>query len=381
MEEEQQSKLVDLGMILPIGNELEPILGQREITVAFLNGLLRKRKILSNSQDKEEVIQLYKELVLTPIEIKAILQQLREKEENLKIRNEKIELANPEVKLSEIANNELVNIRKIGGDLYGNFNIVGTPSFARNTTGSTQTLTLSYTLEKRATNADYIKSRRRYQSEIALTKKTGSSKVIITSKYSANETREINSKLIKKILKKGKKDKLVKKKPSEKITFGCFTNAFRVRFLLDCLNCDHSAFFFDKITDLDLKPDENLDLNEQEKLAWISDKVSTIRLSGQKLEETFFITDNKCHPYILIWRLEVRFRFSSTECKGMFKVLFIFTGNPRSLKDNYRFDYSISEFKLDSNFPGQPSEDVLKSRFQKSINDSVEKSYSANKGR
>lgn len=371
------NKLVDLGIVLPVGLQLKPLISHPDVSTAFLKKILRERGVLCVSEERKDILVCFFQIILTPQEFKLILHQIKTREESLKERDEAVELNDPNIELSSIANDNYMNLIDIGEDPYGNYSIVGAPAFTVVDEGiGVQKAVINYTLERRSLDSDYIQARRKFKANIELVRTKGEAQVTIVSRHSCLETKVINNKAIKQFKKTAKKKGLVKRAPSQSITFGCFTNAERIHFLLGCLNCSgHSDFGFDKITDLDLKPDSSLDLSKQDKLSWIKDKVSAIRLKGKALEDTFFVTDIDCHEYILIWRIQCQFQFSNKFGKGFFRVTLDFDNYARKANSRSRFQLSITEIKFDSDFSNESSEAELNKKFAARLHEAKEAVY------
>jgi len=110
------------------------------------------------------------------------------------------------------------------------------------------------------------------------------------------------------------KQMITDKNAMKKILFKDFSNEDRIVFLFRLsTHLDNNTFNCIEIGDVSLKPENETDLPE--KISWMN-QIKKLLMSGQKLNETFFIKENTYHKHIAIWSIDAKFEYIYNGTKG-----------------------------------------------------------------
>jgi len=336
------TNLNDSGIFTPCGDELALLLNQPEISGAFIRNILKERGMLVSSLDKAILNEHLILSFLSPSELDALLNEIKSKEETLKLRTTIHEVTTADVSLSAIVPRQSdIKFNESCKDPHGNYIIEGNPSFKKI---NDETYLLDYSLIRNHITANWIKSHPKFTGRIELKKKLGSNKLVIEGYHSSQETKDINS-IFKTLLKRHFTNQNVIKEDSERsLTFGDFTNAERLSFFMKFTKSfPLENFSFSKVTDLDFKVDDKLVPSEELRIAWMKDQISKSKISGKSLQESFLLKERDCWNYIKVWKFEMKFDISTLDFNGDFNLILEFDGYARQFANSAKFQMSIDK--------------------------------------
>lgn len=131
-----------------------------------------------------------------------------------------------------------------------------------------------------------------------------------------------------------------------RVLFNSFNNEGRIKFLWDMTgNSGISNLDFEKITDIDLKADNSLTPPSHLNIDWMLKEVSRMHLSGESLQNTFFLANTNCYPFLIIWKMQAKFRYEIKNTQGSCKINFEFSNYPR--REHAEFEISIDSLVPD----------------------------------
>ena len=332
----------DTTIFTPCGDDLAMLLNQPEISGAFIRKLLKRRGVIVNSTEKSILNDHLILSFLSPHEVESLLNEIRQKEESLKLRTSIHEVETIDVKLSEIVPRQaILKFNEVCKDPNGNYNIEGNPSFSK--IGEDRYL-LEYTLVRNRLSADWIKSKSRFRGKIELKKKKDSHQLVIGGYHSSPETKSVNSKFKNALKQDLEKRNLIRKNSESTLSFGDFNNYQRLSFFMRFTESFPSEkFTFSKISDLDFKVDDILVPVSEQRISWMKDQISKSKISGKALQDAFLLKERTCWNYIKVWRVEMRFDVSTVDFDGAFILILEFDNYARQFADSAKFQISIDK--------------------------------------
>lgn len=324
----------------PCGDDLALLLNQPEISANFIRNLLRARGVFVNSLEKKVLNEHLILSLLSPKELESLLHEVKTKEEALKLRTTTHEVSVADLPLAKIVQAVAdLKFNDICADPNGNYLIEGDPSFQR---VNDDTFRLDYSLIRNQVSSDWIKSKSRFQGKIILRKKSSLGKLTIEGYHSSGEAKEINSTFKKSLKQQLEKEKVINRDSEKVLVFGDFSNERRLAFFIQFTQAfPREDFSFEKISDLDFKVDDDLVPAEETRISWMKNQISKSKISGTALQDAFLLKEKDCWGYIKVWRMEMKFSFSSSDADGSFRLLLEFDGYGRKFDPQSRFQISI----------------------------------------
>jgi hypothetical protein len=356
----------DYRAILPTGDELRVLLIQPYVTTSLLRKVLRGRGVFTDAKEKKDLVTLLLLSFITPDEFEMIVEAARRSQDTPKMRSHVFNLKTDDLSLAALLPDDL-NVNQIAGDPFGNYEFLGAPSFVRMDKGGQEVYSLDYEIKTTDLTSDWIKSNRVYSGELTYRYDRAQKMLAVETIHSSDETKLINRKLSAKVDRHLKEQGIFEGDP-ERIRFNSFDNESRIRFFMMFTGkFEGSRFMFDKLTDLSLKLDESKPTKSKE-LEWMRDKVSSIKLGGKAIQETFFVTEISCRPFVIFHRIECRYKFEVTGSEGSFVAVFDFPESQRY--PNSEFQISISSISIKDHSGDTQLAEKLKRRFRNELNQS-----------
>lgn len=367
----------NLSFFLPTGEDLRLLLSQEAVTPAVLRQMLRSRNVFCQSSEKKDLVPIFLLSYLTPDEFDDLLDIIKTREESPKIRSHTFEIPFEGASLNEALPHDLP-FAEIADDPLGNYEIVGTPMFTSDPQGSLPSFVLEVTIKRTSVSSDLFKTIRQFHGSIRYTHNSKSKTLTVTTVHTSPETESVNRLLVSRTNRHLRDCNFITPHSEFKIVFGSFTNEQRMIFLMQFtgLNEAHDINF-QRLTDLALKLDETKTIPDEERLNWMKKKVSKLRLNGEALEDTFFVTDTECRPFIICWRAEMAFEFSSTDMEGRFLAVLEFSDYSINGLPSAEFQISISQFSANGYHKGHPDLRQQKTRLIERLNNYKEQAFAA----
>jgi hypothetical protein len=332
--------------VLPVGDDLRVFLNQEAITESLLRRLLRMRGVFTPLEDKADLIPFILLSFLTPDEFEELLTHVHRREDTSKERSTSHSVICDVESLGAILPND-INIHSIAADSFGNSKVIGTPVLTQEKIGEDDSYVLRFKVERTNITADWIRSRRIFEGSIRFTYYSQLKRLTVTTIHTSTETEKVNRLLARHVTSDLRDRQVIGKEPETRVTFGSFNNEERIRFFMIFTGLNESmGLKFDKLTDLALKLDETAGV-PHDKLGWMKEKVSAVRLRGHGLHNTFFVTELECRPFVIFWKTICTFRFETADCTGGFTAVFEFADYATSGEDECEFQISIDHLSID----------------------------------
>gem|GEM_PF-2084442 len=358
----------DSDFVLPSGDDLRVFLNQDSISTSLFRRVLRHRGVFMSSTDKKDLLGYFLLSFLSPDEIQFLLDCVRTKEDSQKVRSHTHSINCDNKSLAEMLPTDL-NFHKIVADPYGNSQTLGSPTFIRDPEGKSESHVLRYKIERMSIAADWIRARRVFDGEIRYTLNLEEKRLDVTTLHTATEIEKANRRFTGHVQRELKKNLYIDSDEEARITFGSFSNQQRVLFFMKftAFN-EHVGITFKKLTDLSLRLDEAVAVPDEERLNWMRNKVKKLRLNGDALQETFFVTDKNCRPYVIFWKSESSYVFETADESGTFGAVFEFADYAINELPSCEFQISISTLSIDGKQQTHPDCLALKKQFVLKLN-------------
>jgi hypothetical protein len=346
--------------ILPTGDELRVLLNQPYVTATLLRLVLRQRGVFIDSLEKKDLIPPLLLSYLTPDEFEFLISSARQAEDAPKIRSHSYPLQGDNPSLASLLPDSL-DLSEIAGDPYGNYEFLNSGNFVKTKREGREIFVLDYKIKTTDITSDWMHSNRVFSGEIAYGINVNAKVLEVMTTHSSTETQKINKLIAQKV------DRTLIKKDAIKdevlrIRFNSFDNESRIRFFMRFTKLpDDTQIKFEKLTDLSLKLDESKTIKDNQNLEWMRGKVSSVRLGGKAIQETFFVTDKTCRPYVIFSRIECKYSFNVADGEGTFYAVFEFPESSRKGNEGTEFQISIPKLSL----PKRSGDSVLSEQLRK----------------
>jgi hypothetical protein len=342
------------------GERLRVLLAQPSIKPGDLTRILRRRGQYFPGKSGKDILIPHMTLgLLTSDEIELLIDLSIDREESLKSRIYKIPVEG-KVDLPSLFQDPF-SAKELQPERSSNYRVVNVDNF-RPVNENKDRMVGGAKVVRKDLSKDWTQAERTFESKVGITSEPNL--ITLTVEHSSSETEKVvrkYRKLIRLRLKKADH----KPKSEKKLKFGDFDNGQRVAFFLRFSGLCENEGNFKKITDIGLRPDDNLKVGFKAELRWMRNKVSELKINGRAVHEIEFLTDKSYHPSILVTRMEAIFDFDSKIGAGSFKGVFEFSDVSRKGGDA-EFQTSVIDVKFSKNTQMGPISavvDAAKKRF------------------
>lgn len=349
--------------MLPFGDDLRVFLTQDRVTPSMLRKVLRSRGVFLASTDKKDMLEHLLLSFLAPSEFASLLDEVREKEYSQKLRSRSYSVSSEAPPLAEMLPIDF-NFNEIAKDEYGNTKILGEPSFARDKQDGKDSYLLSYRIEIQSIGADWTRCRRIFDASIRYTLNSVDKRLEVATTHTSPETEKANKKVVGHVNRELRAKHYIEKTGEAKVLFGSFTNEQRIFFLMKFPGLNgQDGLSFVKLADLALALDANVPSPDEARLIWMKDSVNKLTLSGDALQNVFFVNDPTCWKHLLVWRTEARYEFDTVDFSGSIEVTFEFSDSANGTNPDAEFQISIPRISIDGKTQGTADGVRLKRQF------------------
>lgn len=345
---------IEINKFLPFGESLKDVLLHPSLTSTNLKYLLRQRGVFIESSSDSDTFPLLTCTLLSPLEFEFVKEKIKSKEDNSKIVSRNLEWSSTETLIKVIP--DKINLKEILGIDLNRFKIVSQTNFAA-VEGNPNKVKMEFKCETNNYNSSWYRAKSEFPGEIVVEKVEAEGKVFMRIIHTSPETLQAADKGVKFLENYFKENNLVSKdKESEKIQYKDFTNESRVQFFLS-LTQGSNIFEFQRLTDLDIGPDPNED-PPQEFKKLMSGNVKELKINGNSLHESFFITEKSNHRFIQLAVIETLYNFMYHAASGNCKVRYGFEGFFKKGLTNIEFSVNVSSVNLNDEYMGLNKEKI-----------------------
>lgn len=332
-----EQERINTDAFLPYGEMLRSMLASSFLTPTDIKKTLNKRGVFVRHAEKDDTIPILMTCLLSPQEFERLCEKQRTKEDKPKHRTRTIHVERDDFRLLDV-----VKDRKVAQDLipkHANYRVLGNPSFR--TSGDPDELVLEYTLERTNRTKDWSNLKSTHPASIRLKKEGNCIKV--TSEHTANETENLNERVMRKVVAQLKDGGFVHDdKQVKRITFSDFTNEGRVAFLISMTNGDEKGFLsFQQVINIGMGPDSEQPLPSL--LNWMENKVKALELRGQQLHEARLIQDTENHKSLIVETIEAVYEFDFRGASGTCTLQFGFPNYLKTSENTTEFEVNIDK--------------------------------------
>ena len=332
---------------LPYGTELTDMLSQNYISEANINKLLQKKGVFFGLREKRFSIPLLSASLLTPSEFEYIREKRNTKEDSIKRRSSVLPWTS-EKKLIEAFPKD-IDVKELTRSDFLGYEIIGAPSF-RPHNGNKNKMLLEYEIKRSEGAKGWASSESTFNGSIEIELRNKSVEVCLTKCNTSSETEDVNNKVVAAIKKNLKSIGCIGN-DEYNVLFSSFNNEKRIEFFWKLTGEINNGFMtFDRITDIDVKPDNNKTIPSNLDIKWMANNINRLHINGERIQDTHFISNKKCHPYLIIWHMEAKYSFDDHVAKGNCRINYEFSNYGKTGSDSSEFTISISQLKLNKEY-------------------------------
>lgn len=328
----------DYDKILPFGSKIKPILASSILSASDLKDFLKRKGIFVKYADKELIVPIFANLLLSPRELDFLKGMLVDKEEKPKSVNKSALFLGEPAQLKEAVR----RLQPAAIKLKANCKHLQTPKLVSQGDNRYE---IEINIERTNTTKDLISGKTRHDGRLTVLLDKG--KVNVKMEYTSNETKKYLEAVAADLSDK-LKDAGCIQDDLRSIRFKDFpSNAERVEFLTGFKDIDHSdKFFKGEIVNIKFKPDENIpDLPYE--LKSYRGKVKNLDINGSLLEELPHIGNIEYQNAILLSRVKIKYWFSVDNNQGLCiaEIGFPSTLNGRKVDVETDLEVSVEIFR------------------------------------
>lgn len=337
---------------LPQGQALRSFLDQPYVTASDLKAVLRRRGVFVHTPDKLHLVPIFVSTLLTPAEFESLLETQKTKEDQLKRKSRTAEWTSSQT-LAQAVPHE-IDAGSLINDEYANYRLIGSPTF-RTVGNNPEHLILEYEIEREDLSKSWVQSITRHRGKIEIKKVMEGKRAVMMLTHTAAETKEVSQRIAAFVTKhlRANKDIDADSEP-RRILFSSFTNQTRIAFFWSLTGLQKSEVLtFKAINDFDLLPATEAKLPA--KLKWMQDRVTKLKVKGEQLHDTFFITESEVHPFLLFSRMDAKFDFKYHAASGECTIVYDFAGFTPDKPGEFEFEAHIAHLTFEAEFSGDRS--------------------------
>jgi hypothetical protein len=337
---------VSTNYYLLTGEDLRVFLNQEAITVTVLRQILRNRGVFCPSNDKKDLLPFLLLSYLTPDEFETLLDVVKTKEESHKVRSHTFTVPFEGRSLEEAMPTDLP-LSQIAADPFGNYEIVGAPMIVAEKEGGKPSCVIRVKLRRTTIGSDITSNSRHFESQVRWTLDAEAKRLVVTTIHTSRETELANHALVKAVNKHLREQQFIEPNSEFRVRFNSFENEQRILFLMQFTALSEwNGLTFERLKGLALKLDETKTPPEQERLTWMKKKVSRVNLNGEALQDTFFVTDTTCRPFLICWRMEMGFQFETPDYRGKLEAVLEFADYAVSNLGTAEFQIAVPSLSI-----------------------------------
>lgn len=303
----------DIDQILPSGEMLRGFMEQSFVTKSDLKDLLRSRGVFTGNNEKHDTVPILMNTLLSPAEFDSLRECQKSKEDNPKVRSQTIAWDSSESLIDSLPDN--FNINSMIDLEFSNFNVNGSPYFIP-VSGNPDHIRMDFSIERDDMSKNWASSKSIYPGSLEIQKISDGDEIKLVVTHTANETKYVANKASSNIIKSFKSKGCIDAASQvEKIAFNRFSNASRIEFFAAMTKgISSSLLSFVDLVDIEFSPDKDKKLPPE--MVWMEKKIDDLKLNGSTLHQTLFLKEKKLHDYIILYRVDSKFKFDIGGLKG-----------------------------------------------------------------
>jgi len=351
-------------VLLPTRDFLRQLIGQSKVKTAELKAVLRGRGVFTGSDQKEVTGPILIKTGLSPFEYIELRESYKTKEESPKSKTRTINWDSDANLLETIP--DVIDYETLLNDQFGVFSVSSMSGFTAHNDNPDH-IYMDFEIERNDAVKNWGENVVTHDGRVEIRKGEDGKSLNISLTHTAPETRDFGNKVASKLISHFKSEGHIKQDEQVKvIRFFDFTNESRVQFLNDLTQkASNSMLSFVDTKDIHFSPDHSI-ANPPSDIAWMKDKIEDMKMKGQGLHSTFFISDAAVHPFIQLFGVQCDYTFDGSDYSGTCRILFEFSDKDES--SGAELTLNLSMLKLETNESGEP-----RSTLKKKIIESLER--------
>jgi hypothetical protein len=351
-------------VLLPTRDFLRQLIGQPKVKNSELKNVLRARGVFTGSDLKEITGPILIKTGLSPFEYVDLRESYKTKDESPKSKTRTIDWNSESNLLDSIP--EAMDYSSLINDQFGVFSVSSMSGFTA-LNDNPDHIYMDFEIDRHDPVKNWGENSVTHSGRVEIRKNEDKKTLSISLSHTAPETFDFGNKISSTLVKHFKENGHIKQDAQVTvIRYSDFTNESRVSFLNDLTqNVRHSLLRFLDTRDIHFSPDHDV-ANPPSDIAWMKDKIEDMKIKGQGLHSTFFVSDKSIHPFIQLFGLQCDYAFEGDNCSGTCRILFEFSDKDESIGGELTLNLSM--IKLESN-----SEGLSRSSLSKKIIESLEK--------
>ncbi|MBT2802938.1 hypothetical protein J7J49_16550 [Halomonas sp. ISL-56] len=351
-------------VLLPTRDFLRQLIGQTKVKTTELKSVLRARGVFTGSEQKEVTGPILIKTGLSPFEYIDLRESYRTKEESPKSKTRTITWDSETNLIESIPHT--IDYETLLNDQFGVFSISSLSDFTV-LDDNPNHVYMDFEIDRRDPVKNWGENSATHSGRVEIRKSDDGKTLSISLSHTAPETMEFGNKVSNSLIKHFKSEGHIKHDSDIRIIrYSDFTNENRVLFLNDLTqNAKYSMLTFTDTRDIHFSPDHNVP-NPPTNIAWMKDKIEDMKMKGQGLHSTFFVSDTSIHPFVKLFGVQCDYRFENEICSGTCRILFEFSGKE---------DPSSGELTLNLSMPKMETneEGLSRAAINKRIMESLER--------
>lgn len=335
-------------VLLPTRDFLRQLIGQTKVKNGELKNVLRSRGVFTGSDKKEVLGPILIKTGLSPFEYVDLRESYRTKEESSKSKTRTISWDSESNLLESLP--EVMDYEALLNDQFGVFSLSSMSNFTTSNDNPNHVY-IDFEIDRSDPVKNWGENTVTHGGRVEIKKSTDGKSLNISLSHTAPETIDFGNRISNSLIKHFKSEGHIKQNDDVTIIrYSDFTNESRVQFLNDLTqNVSHSILRFVDTRDIHFSPDHSVS-NPPQNIAWMKDKIEDMKMKGQGLHSTFFVSDKSIHPYIQLFGLQCDYGFQGDNCSGTCRLLFEFSDKDES--SGGELTLNLSMLRLEANEEG-----------------------------
>lgn len=313
---------------IPTGQELRVLLNSEHISYGEIQNTLKKKGVFVGNPDKSITVPILAATLLTPREFSNLIESSVDRESKPKIKVSGLELVAPTSDWITPLKNGLFTADFNPGSNIESVQFVDTPAVV---VDGKDKVKIPYVINRRDYSKDWISREINFSGEIVIERQGQNLKLEFSSTHSSRETETINRLITSRISRILKDAGTTQHDKENKIVFGGFSNAERVRYFKRLTGGSTPILNPGNVNDMEISRDGNCPpLPNDPQVDWMNETVTRLRIDGEKLNNIFLISDEKYYAYYYVLRIDITFPYQFRTITGKHRVIFSFSPSSRS---------------------------------------------------
>jgi len=352
-------------VLLPTRDFLRQLIGQTKVKNVELKNVLRARGVFTGSDQKEVIGPILIKTGLSPFEYVDLRESYRTKEESPKSKTRTIGWESESNLLESLP--EIIDYETLLNDQFGVFSVSSMSNFTA-LNDDPDHIYMDFEIDRCDPVKNWGENTVTHSGRVEIRKSNDGKSLNISLIHTAPETVDFGNKVSSALIKHFKSEGHIKQDDNVTIIrYADFTNESRILFLNELTqSVSHSMLRFVDTKDIHFSPDHSVP-NPPTNIAWMKDKIEDMKMKGQGLHSTFFVSDKSIHPFIQLFGLQCDYEFEGENCTGTCRILFEFSDKGESVGGELTLNLSM--LRLEANEEG-----LSRSAVSKLIIESLERS-------